>query len=85
MHHLGDTDYVDGHRQGRIPDDAFDGEDAVKLTEEEEALREELEASEAQRKDQMGEETRKQLERDRKNLQIGGSRDEKLDTGDQPY
>ena len=48
-------------------------------------MREELEASEAQRKDQMGEETRKQLERDRKNLQIGGSRDEKLDTGDQPY
>ncbi|KAH8084757.1 hypothetical protein HD553DRAFT_311645 [Filobasidium floriforme] len=72
-------------QQGRIPDDAFEGEDAVKLTEEEAAMRREMEAAEAARQDKMGEETKKQLERDRQNLQVGGSRDEKLDMGDQPY
>ena len=60
-------------------------EDAVKFTEEEAAMRREMEAAEAARQDKMGEETKKQLERDRQNLQVGGSRDEKLDMGDQPY
>lgn len=48
-------------------------------------MRREMEATEAARQDKMGEETKKQLERDRQNLQVGGSRDEKLDMGDQPY
>lgn len=83
--HSGDAKPDDNRRQGRIPDDAFEGEDAVKLTEEEIAMRQEMEETEAQRKDKMGEETKKQLERDRRNLQVGGSRDEKLDMGDDPY
>jgi hypothetical protein len=72
-------------RQGRIPDDAFEGEDDVKYTDQEKAVRQEMDASEAARQDKMGDQTRKQLEKDRLNLQIGGSRDEKLDVGEGSY
>jgi hypothetical protein len=44
-----------------------------------------MDASEVGRQDKMGDEVRKQLERDRRNLQVGGSRDEKLDVGEGGY
>jgi len=33
----------------------------------------------------LSDEARRQLEKDRKNLQVGGSREEKLDVGETPY
>jgi len=44
-----------------------------------------MDASEAARQDKMGDQIRKQLEKDRRNLQIGGSREEKLDVGEGAY
>ncbi|KAJ9105411.1 hypothetical protein QFC21_001782 [Naganishia friedmannii] len=71
-------------RQGRIPPDAFDGEEAVALSQTDQNIRDELAANDDKIKGRMNDEMRKKLEKDRKMISGGGTTQEVVEREDSP-
>jgi hypothetical protein len=70
--------------QGRIPPDAFDGEEAVALSQTDQQIRDELAANDDKVKGRMNDEMRKKLEKDRKMISGGGTTQEVVEREDSP-
>ncbi|KAJ9112377.1 hypothetical protein QFC19_000798 [Naganishia cerealis] len=71
--------------QGRIPADAFEGEEAVALSETDQQIRDEMAANDDKLKGRMDDEMRKKLEKDKKAWKSGGgTTEEVMDRGDSP-
>jgi hypothetical protein len=70
--------------QGRIPPDAFDGEEAVALSQTDQQIRNELAANDDKIKGRMNDEMRKKLEKDRKMISGGGTTQEVVEREDSP-
>ncbi|KAI5453914.1 hypothetical protein NCC49_004909 [Naganishia albida] len=70
--------------QGEIPVDAFEGEEAVALSERDKQIREEMAAHDAKLNARMGEEMRRKLENDRRNVKGGGTVEEVVERDTSP-
>lgn len=62
--------------QGRIPADAFEGEERVALSKRDQEIRDELAAHDDKLNARMDEDMRRRLENDRKNVSGGGTTEE---------
>jgi hypothetical protein len=72
------------HSQGEIPVDAFEGEELVALSERDKQIREEMAAHDAKLNARMGEEMRRKLENDRRNVKGGGTVEEVVERDTSP-